>query len=101
MYICPRDLHLSLSLIFENELDGRFSSAPRTRRCSSAEAVNRGLFLARCLFCPIKTLDRKGMDVSTSDLGLEALARNLLVSARKLVPVPMCMPHFNLAGTCV
>lgn len=84
-------LHLSLSLIFENELDGRFSSAPRTRRCSSAEAVNKGLFLARCLFCPIKTLDRKGMDVSTSDLGLEALARKLLVSARKLVPVCACL----------
>lgn len=91
MYICPQDLYLSLSLTFENELDGRFSSAPRTRRCSSAEAVNRGLFLARCLFCPIKTLDRKGMDVSTSDLGLEALARNLLVSARKLVPVCACL----------
>lgn len=101
MYICPRDLHLSLSLIFENELDGRFSSAPRTRRCSSAEAVNRGLFLARCLFCPIKTLDRKGMDVSTSDLGLEALARNLHVGICPEACTRMCMPHFNLAGTCV
>lgn len=31
------------------------------------------------------------MDVSTSDLGLGALARKLLVSARKLVPVCACL----------